>query len=149
MSRREVKARYYSLTNSYLSEGREKLTEDNRGERRQLGACEPARRRLRPNSARARWPSFCPGTAAVSASDLFDFIHRDVRLCVHQSCLATLCTQNLSTSGPSQYVRSHGRDICAPIQSFSLQFVRRWGTSMGLWGAGTGILALYVSVSSP
>ncbi|EPT05967.1 hypothetical protein FOMPIDRAFT_1044445 [Fomitopsis schrenkii] len=28
-------------------------------------------------------------------------------------------------------------------------FVRRWGTSMGLWGAGTGILALYMLSVTP
>ncbi|KAI0928823.1 hypothetical protein AcW1_005950 [Taiwanofungus camphoratus] len=30
-----------------------------------------------------------------------------------------------------------------------LKFFRRWGTSMGLWGAGAGILVLYVLSVTP
>lgn len=87
--------------------------------------------------------------AAVSASDLFNLIHRDSPVRVRQSCLGTLCMQNPNTSGFSPYVRSKVCYAARGCTSSSLQFVRRWGTSMGLWGAGTGILALYVSISSP
>jgi len=36
-----------------------------------------------------------------------------------------------------------------PEHKLPVHFARRWGTSMGLWGAGAGIMVLYVLSVTP
>lgn len=36
-----------------------------------------------------------------------------------------------------------------PEHKLPITFARRWGTSLGLWGAGAGIMALYVLSATP
>ncbi|KAH9951309.1 cytochrome b-c1 complex subunit 10 [Amylocystis lapponica] len=36
-----------------------------------------------------------------------------------------------------------------PQHKLPVQFTRRWGTSMGLWGVGAGVMVLYVLSVTP
>lgn len=61
-------------------------------------------------------------------------------------CPVCSSTQSPLRPRPSVYVTASPNAGTAPYV-FLLQFVRTWSTSLGLWGAGAGVTALYVRPS--